>query len=69
MLAVEILLATPAVRQLVRKGDLAQVYDILQTGASQGMIAKDASIKALFRQRKITREVALAHMRNPALLG
>ncbi len=68
VLAIEVLLATPAVRQLVRKGDLAQVYDILQTGASQGMIAKDSSIKALFQQKKITREVALAHMRNPALL-
>lgn len=69
VLAIEVLLATSAVRQLIRKGDLGQIYDILQTGASQGMISKDASLKALLQRGLITREVAMAHMRNPQLLG
>jgi len=69
VLAIEILLATPAVRQLIREGKLAQVYDILQTGTNQGMISKDASIKALFQRQLITRETAMVAMRNPQLLG
>jgi twitching motility protein PilT len=68
-LAIEILLATPAVRGLIRKGDLAQLYDVLQTGASQGMIAKDSSIRSLYQRGLITRETALSYMRNPQLLA
>jgi len=68
VLAIEVLLAVPAVRQLIRKGDLSQLYDILQTGTSQGMISKDASIKSLFQRNIISRETALRHMRNPQLL-
>jgi twitching motility protein PilT len=68
VLAIEVLLATTAVRQLIRKGDLGQVYDLLQTGAAQGMISMDSSLKSLFQRGMITRETALAHMRNPALL-
>ena len=69
VLAIEVLLATPAVRQLLKKGDLSQVYDILQTGTSLGMISKDASIKSLFQRQVITRETALSAMRNPQLIS
>ncbi|MBI3548261.1 MAG: PilT/PilU family type 4a pilus ATPase [Elusimicrobia bacterium] len=69
VLSVEILLATPAVRRLIKEGKLEAIYDILQTGTAQGMISKDASIKALYQRKAITRETALAHMRNPELLG
>lgn len=69
VLSAEVLLATPAVRRLIKEGKLEQIYDILQTGTAQGMISKDASIKALYMRREITRETALAHMRNPELLG
>ena len=69
VLAIEVMLATPAARGLVRKGDLSQLYDVLQTGTSQGMISKDASIKTLYQRQIITRETALAYMRNPHLLA
>jgi twitching motility protein PilT len=69
ILAIEVMLATPAVRQLIKKGNLEQIYDLLQTGASQGMIAKDASIKALYQRQLISRESALAYMRNPQLIA
>jgi twitching motility protein PilT len=68
-LAIEVLLATSAVRQLVKEAKLGQIYDVLQTGTSQGMISKDASIKALFQRQVISRETALSAMRNPQLLG
>ncbi|HVE14457.1 MAG TPA: PilT/PilU family type 4a pilus ATPase [Elusimicrobiota bacterium] len=69
VLAIEVLLATPAVRQLIRDNKLAQVDDILHTGSNLGMISKDASVKALFQKGTITRETAIAAMRNPQLLG
>lgn len=69
ILAIEILLATPAVRGLIKKGDLGQLYDILQTGTSQGMLSKDASIKSLYQRQLIAREVALSYMRSPQLLA
>jgi twitching motility protein PilT len=69
LLAIEVLLGTSAVRQLIREGRLAQVNDALQTGVSQGMISKDASVKSLFQRQLITRETATAAMRNPQLLG
>ncbi|MFH2204083.1 MAG: PilT/PilU family type 4a pilus ATPase [Elusimicrobiota bacterium] len=69
ILAIEVMLAVPAVRQLIKKGNLEQIYDLLQTGTSQGMISKDASIKALYQRSLISRESALSHMRNPQLLA
>lgn len=69
VLAAEILLATPAVRRLIRENKLDAIYDILQTGTNLGMVSKDASVKALYQQRIISRETALGCMRNPDLLG
>ena len=69
VVAVEILIATPAVRQLIRENKLEQVNDAIQSGLQLGMISKDNSVKNLFQKKLITREVALEHMRNPELLG
>ncbi|MEK9145879.1 MAG: PilT/PilU family type 4a pilus ATPase [Elusimicrobiota bacterium] len=69
VLAAEVLLANAAMRRMIREGKVDQITDALQTGASQGMISKDSSIKTLFQRKEISRETALAHMRNPDLLG
>ncbi len=67
--AVEILIATSAVRQLIRENKLEAVNDAIQSGMQSGMISKDASIKQLFQKKLITRETAVEHMRNPDMLG
>lgn len=69
VLAIEVMIATPAARQLIKKGDLGQLYDILQTGTSKGMISMDASIKQLFQRKMISREIAMGLIRNASLLG
>jgi twitching motility protein PilT len=69
VVAVEILIATPAVRQLIRENKLEAINDAIQAGMAQGMISKDASIKNLYQKKIITREIAAEHMRNPELLG
>ena len=69
VLAFEVLIATPAVRQLIRANNLEAINDAIQSGAKAGMISKDVSIKTLFQKKLITRESALASMRNPDLLA
>ncbi|MBI5622689.1 MAG: PilT/PilU family type 4a pilus ATPase [Elusimicrobia bacterium] len=66
--AVEVLLGTPAVRQLIRENKLEQINDAIQSGMQAGMISKDQSLKALYRTKTITYEAAAERMRNPEIL-
>ena len=56
--ATELLVPTPAVRNLIREGKTHQIYSALQTGGSFGMQTMDASLVQLVREQKITRELA-----------
>jgi twitching motility protein PilT len=58
--AAEILVPTPAVRNLIREGKSHQIYSVLQTGGSQGMQTMDASLAQLVRAGKIQRQAAEA---------
>lgn len=59
ILATEILEATPAVRNLVRRGDFQQIYSILQTGSGEGMCTMNLSLLRLFKEGKISLEQAM----------
>ena len=61
----EILLATPAVRNLVREGKVAQLYSAMQTGGALGMQTLDSCLQGLVRQGLISREAARANARSP----
>lgn len=69
VVACEILIATSAVRQMIRENKLEAINDAIQSGMQVGMISKDASIKNLYQKKLITRETAAENMRNPELLG
>jgi twitching motility protein PilT len=56
--ATEVLVPTPAVRNLIREGKTHQIYSALQTGATHGMHTMDAALADLVRGQKITRELA-----------
>jgi twitching motility protein PilT len=56
--AVEVLIPTPAVRNLIREGKTHQIYSAIQTGGEYGMQTMDASLTELVRAGKISREVA-----------
>lgn len=68
VLAVEILLANSAVRQLIRENKLEAINDVIHSGVDAGMISKDSSIQNLYRKNIITKETALQYMRNPQLI-
>ena len=56
--ATEVLVATAAIRNLIREGKTHQIPSALQTGAAHGMQTMDASLAELVAAGKITREMA-----------
>jgi twitching motility protein PilT len=65
VVATEILVPTPAVRNLIREGKTHQIYSALQTGGSHGMQTMDAALADLVRQHKITAQLAEARSSAP----
>jgi twitching motility protein PilT len=65
VVATEVLVPTPAVRNLIREGKTHQIYSALQTGGQFGMQTMDASLAGLVREQKITREIAEARSSTP----
>src|ERR1700726_4185338 len=63
--AAEILMPTPAVRNLIREQKSHQIYSVLQTGGSYGMQTMDASLAELVRGGKVTRQLAEANAHSP----
>jgi twitching motility protein PilT len=59
LVAVEVMTATPAIRNLIREGKTHQVYSALQAGASHGMQTMDSSLAQLVREGRITYDAAL----------
>jgi twitching motility protein PilT len=57
--AAEIMVATPAIRNLIREGKVHQIYSALQAGARFGMRSMDQSLAELVRSGKVAFEVAV----------
>ena len=58
VVASEVLVPTPAVRNLIREGKTHQIYSAIQTSGSIGMQTMDANLVQLVRMGKITRSLA-----------
>ncbi len=65
MAACEVLISTPAVRNLIREGKTHQLYTVMQTGAQQGMQTMNSSLADLVRRGQITRELAMRRSSGP----
>lgn len=66
--ALEILLGSRAVSNLIREAKTFQIRSILQTGAAHGMRLLDVSLAQLVRDGVVTREAALLHAEDPKAL-
>ena len=64
--AFEVMVATPAIRTLIRDGKTHQLYLDIQTGASLGMQTLDGCLLGLLRENMIDYEHALAKCSSPA---
>ncbi len=64
ILATEIMIATPAVKNLIREQEIEQIPTIMQTGAQYGMKTMDKSLKELYLAKQITLDAAMAKVKN-----
>lgn len=63
--ACEVLIATPAISNLIRRNDTDQIPLIIQTSSNVGMISMNQSLAQLVRLGKITPQKALAYAPRP----
>jgi len=56
--AIEVMLANNAIRNLIREGKSHQIYTVMQTSLSEGMITMDRSLFELYRKGLVTWEDA-----------
>ena len=61
----EIMMGTPAIRNLIREDKVAQMYSAIQTGASTGMQALDQCLKGLLAKGMVSREEAKMKVKMP----
>lgn len=64
IMASEVLVATPAVRNLIREKAVEQIPTSIQTGVQYGMHTMDMSLKLLYEQGLVTYEDALTQVKN-----
>jgi len=63
--AVEILLNTSAVKNLIREGKTHQIYNAIQTGSKHGMQTMEQSLLDLYVNKQITAEEAMSNSLHP----
>jgi twitching motility protein PilT len=61
----EVMIGTPAVRNLIREGKTPQMVSAIQTGQEHGMQMLDQALRDLYRSQTITLDEALAHTGDP----
>jgi twitching motility protein PilT len=58
-MALEIMVATPAIRNLIREEKIHQIYSSIQSGSKFGMQTMNQSLAELVKRRQVTREEAV----------
>jgi len=64
ILATEVMVSTPGIRNLIRENDIAQIPSLLQMGAQHGMNTMDKSLKMLYKKGIITKDTAISKVKN-----
>ncbi|MGD9787181.1 MAG: type IV pilus twitching motility protein PilT [Sulfuricellaceae bacterium] len=65
----EIMIGTPAIRNLIRENKIAQMYSAIQTGQSVGMQTLDQNLQQLVQRNVVTRDEARGKAANKDLFG
>ena len=68
-MALEIMVTTPAIRNLIREEKIHQIYSALQAGQKFGMQTMNQSLIELVQKRKISRDEALNRSMQPEELS
>ena len=65
----EIMISTPAIRNLIRENKVAQMNSTIQTGQNFGMQTLDQCLQDLVRRNIISLDVARAKAQNPDMIN
>ncbi|RIH89748.1 Twitching mobility protein [Meiothermus luteus] len=65
VLAYELMIATPAVRALIREGKSHQLVSVIQTGGQHEMITMDACLADLYKRKLISYDMGLSRAIDP----
>jgi twitching motility protein PilT len=60
----EIMIGTPAIRNLIRENKIAQMYSAIQTGQANGMVTLDQNLTDVVRKGMITKDEARVYAVN-----
>lgn len=63
-IAVEVMVATEAIRSLIREGKTHQIYAMLEAGGKWGMQTMDRALVNLYKKGRIKKELALMNAKN-----
>ncbi|MBU1099056.1 MAG: PilT/PilU family type 4a pilus ATPase [Bacteroidetes bacterium] len=63
-LAKEVLIVTPSVKAAIKNDNTSEIYMMINQGAPQGMITLEQDLIRLFRERKISKEMAVSYANN-----
>jgi len=65
----EIMIGTPAIRNLIREDKIAQMYSAIQTGQNVGMQTLDQNLKTMLASGVVAKEEAMRKAANPDSLS
>lgn len=68
VLAAEVLVATTAVRRIIRDNECHRLTTVIETGQQYGMQTMDACLLELYERGEISYEVAIAHAHDPSYI-
>ena len=63
-LAKEVLIVTPSVKAAIKNDNTSEIYMMINQGAPQGMITLEQDLLRLYRERRISKENAVAYANN-----
>ena len=67
--AFEIMVLTPAIRNIIREGKTHQIDGMIYNSTNESMLAMDTSILRLYQQGLIDKNTALANASNPEMMS
>ena len=65
IVAVEVMIATPRIKNLILKGEIGKIKDAIEAGTQEGMQTFDQSLHTLFNQELVSLEDALVYADSP----
>ncbi len=67
--ALEIMVGTPAIKNLIREGKIAQIPGMMQTGKQFGMQTMDATLVDMYKRGVVTKGDVMPYLTNPSALS